>query len=234
MSGRSLTRRVFAWALLGLYGLVASGLPLPFGMPLPGESRGGDRVAASRLAAKDRSRPFPCMDKPCGCATAEQCFANCCCHTPAERLAWARAHKVEPAVLASLEARVAASPPSCCAATATAADDAEDVCCDYESLAANPSDAGQACCRPAAAVPEQEREQDHEPEPSLRRQVVVLRALLACGGLAAEWFALGGGGLPPPRIEFVPRAGRDEPLVAADETPVRLATPPAAPPPRAA
>jgi hypothetical protein len=65
-------------------------------------------------------------------------------------------------------------------------------------------------------------------------KVVVLRALLACGGLAAEWFALGGGGLPPPRIEFVLRAGRDEPLVAADETPVRLATPPAAPPPRAA
>jgi len=206
---------VIAWALLGLYGLVASGLPLPFGMPLPGEPRGSDRVAASRLASKDRSRPFPCMDKACGCATAEQCFANCCCHTPAERLAWARVHKVEPAVLATLEARIArqsmhqsvtattpaaATPqPSCCASTAAAALDAE-----------------------------------HEDEPTPRRQVVVLRALLACGGLAAEWFALGGGGLPPPRIEFALCAGRDEPLVAADETPFRLAAPPAAPPPRAA
>jgi len=259
MFGCSLTRRAITWALVGLYGLVASGLPLPFGMPLPGEPRGGDRIAASRLAAKDRSRPFPCMDKPCGCATAEQCFANCCCHTPAERLAWARAHKVEPDVLATLEARVAtqsmkqlgagttpaaapgsccataaAAPrPSCCATTVTAADDAEDVCCDYESLAADPPDAGQARSRPAAAVPEQEREHDREPEPRLRRQVVVLRALLACGGLAAEWFSLAGGGLPPPRVELVPHAGRDEPLVAADETPVRLAMPPAAPPPRA-
>ena len=68
----------------------------------------GDALADTRLAAKDRSRPFPCMDKPCGCATAEQCFANCFCHTPAERLAWAKAHGVEPAVLAALEKRLAA------------------------------------------------------------------------------------------------------------------------------
>jgi hypothetical protein len=248
MSGRSLTRRVITWLLLGLYGLVASGLPLPFEMPLPGEPRGGDRVAAFRLAAKDRSRPFPCMDKACGCATAEQCFANCCCHTPAERLAWARAHNVEPAVLVTLEARmarqsmkpvVAATPPaaaapqpSCCASAATAALDAEDVCCEYQSLAANPTDAIQTRTLPAPADHKQENE--HENEPTSRCQVIVLRALLACGGLAAEWFALGGGGLPPPRVEFVLCAGSDEPLVAADETPFRLAAPPAAPPPRAA
>ena len=250
MSGCSLTRRVITWLLVGLYGLVASGLPLPFGMPLPGESRGGDRVAASRLAAKDRSRPFPCMDKPCGCATAEQCFANCCCHTPAERLAWARAHKVEPAVLASLEARVAGErlqpvvavkgpdAPACCCATPAAASDpasSTTTLASASTLASQPS----CCASPtasrtaeAAAAATTETDTDTD-EPPLRGKVVVLRAMLACGGLAAEWFALGGGGLPPPRIEFVPRAGRDEPLVAADETPVRLATPPAAPPPRA-
>jgi len=247
MVGRSLTRRVITWLLLGLYGLVASGLPLPFGVPLPGEPRGGDRVATARLAAKDRSRPFPCMDKPCGCATAEQCFANCCCHTPAERLAWARAHTVEPAVLARLEARVAGerpkeetqpeeivavealeAPAACCCATPAAASEPA-ASSTSSTLASRPSCRAPLTATAAATI---ETETDAE-EPPPRGQVVVLRAMLACGGLAAEWFALGGGGLPPPRIEFVPRAGRDEPLVAADEAPVRLATPPAAPPPRA-
>ena len=254
MAGCPVIRRVIAWALLGLYGVVASGLPLPLGMPSgPGiATRRGDRVAATRLAAKDRSRPFPCMDKPCGCATAEQCFTACCCHTPAERLAWARAHGLEPAVLASLAARVArrdaagatsatpqegccataAAPsrPSCCAASAAVTDAAEEVCRDYQSLAADHADADRAAERGAAAG----REHHEEPQPRVASLRIVLRALLACGGLAAEWFALGGGGLPPPRVEFVPGAGRDEPLVAADETPFRLAAPPAAPPPRAA
>jgi len=237
MAGSRFIRRAITWALLGLYCLVASGLPLPMGTrplgTLPtalGTAKpGGDRVATSRLAAKDRSRPFPCMDKACGCATAEQCFANCCCHTPAERLAWARVHKVEPAVLAMLEARIArqSMKPVVAVQTPAAAQGSSlGSCCATAAAAPRPS-----CCASAATAA---LDAEHENEPTPRRQVIVLRALLACGGLAAEWFALGGGGLPPPRVEFVLCAGREEPLVAADETPFRLAAPPAAPPPRAA
>jgi len=45
---------------------------------------------------KDRSRPFPCQNSPCGCNDAERCWRACCCHTNAEKLAWARQHGVTP------------------------------------------------------------------------------------------------------------------------------------------
>lgn len=45
---------------------------------------------------KNRSRPFPCQDSPCGCATAEQCWRHCCCRTNRQKLEWAEDHDVEP------------------------------------------------------------------------------------------------------------------------------------------
>lgn len=48
-------------------------------------------------ARKDLSVPFPCMNHPCGCVSAEQCWrGSCCCMTMAEKLAWADAHAVVP------------------------------------------------------------------------------------------------------------------------------------------
>ena len=131
------TRRV-AWCVLGCHLLVASGLPLP--LAVAPTDRG--HHAAGQIAAKDRSRPFPCMDKPCGCGSAEQCFAGCCCHTPAWQLAWARAHDVEPAVLAALERRVAPTATHACSAAKAAPApslDGPDVCSAYRSLAAAPA-----------------------------------------------------------------------------------------------
>ena len=43
---------------------------------------------------KDLSVPFPCQDKGCGCANARQCWSSCCCHTDAEKLAWAKRNGV--------------------------------------------------------------------------------------------------------------------------------------------
>jgi hypothetical protein len=203
MHGRSFLRRLTTWTMLGLYGLIASGLPLPVGMPPPAGT-----AAGRQLADKDRSRPFPCMDKACGCDSAERCFSSCCCHTPAETLRWAKARGIDPAVLAALERRVAvakpapasgcctsqATRPSCCEAAAppqpscctvahadTPADEA--ICSDYRSLAAE---------RPAGAA------NDETEQPSARG-VVILRAMLACGGVVAQW-AAAGVSLPPPGI----------------------------------
>lgn len=53
-------------------------------------------VPAFRRPAKDHSVPFPCQDSPCGCATAEQCWRHCCCHTNREKLVWAHRHGVTP------------------------------------------------------------------------------------------------------------------------------------------
>ncbi|MBS0190715.1 MAG: hypothetical protein U0573_02335 [Phycisphaerales bacterium] len=41
---------------------------------------------------------YPCEDHACGCASAAECWAHCCCHTPRQRLAWAIRHGVRPPV----------------------------------------------------------------------------------------------------------------------------------------
>jgi hypothetical protein len=238
MQPRASSRRITIWlAILG-YTLVASGLPLPFGIVAPSAQ---DSPAAKRLAGKDRSRPFPCMDKPCGCATAEQCFTNCCCHTLAERLAWAKARGLEPAVLAALARRVAvASPapaaagccavkqqakPSCCASTDDGEGAEDSVCGDSTSLA------GEPVSPPSSDEPAPNDEPAPDDEPGCK--VVILRAMLACGGIVAQWAAVGVS-LPPPGIVTCelpwPSIGT---VVIRDEQASDGGGPPDLPPPRA-
>jgi hypothetical protein len=222
MSSSARGTRIVAWLALGCHVLVASGLPLPLAAP-----RGGD---AARLAGKDRSRPFPCMDKPCGCATAEQCFASCCCHTPAQRLAWARAHDVDAAILAALERRVAAADqpaasccaaarpqqPSCCDADASGAVDPEapEVCGDYRSLAADP---------PPAAT---------EPATAPSPRVVILRDALACGGILTAWLACAAAVPPPPRVMPPDHDVAAGTLLLEDDAAPSVSADRSAPPPR--
>ena len=209
-------KRMLTWCAVWGYVLVASGLPLPFGaVHSAGGGAAGD-AAGKRLAAKDRSRPFPCMDKPCGCATAEQCFTSCCCHTPAETLAWARSRGVEPAVLEALARRagvvgVAKPPSGCCSAAA----DTEPSCCA-------------ASAAMTAAPP------NRSPEPAAASlRTVTLRALLACGGIVAQWSAVAAA--PPPSRLTAPRLldRSIEPVAIGDES-LRTQRPaPESPPPRA-
>jgi hypothetical protein len=219
-----LPSRSVVWLALGCHLLIASGLPLA----VPRAPAGDD---APTRVTKDRSRPFPCMDKPCGCATAEQCFAHCCCHTPAQRLAWAKAHRVEPAVLAALERRVAAqakAPAGCCATAdeaspcCTETDDvdleAPDVCRDYRSLAADPvapsGDTG-------------------EPEPRAQR-TVILRDMLACGGIVTAWLTCGAALPPPPRITFPVGGACVGVVLPGDDVAPSVSVDLSTPPPRAA
>lgn len=238
-------QRVTAWVMLGLYGLIASGLPLPMAMPPAGSA------AARKIAGKDRSTPFPCMDKACGCDTAERCFTNCCCHTPAETLAWARARGIEASVIDALTRRVAAAAPapqaagSCCAAKAkqqaepsccaaaedpaavadsAAIDDA--VCSDYRSLAADARDRAAEDTTPVAPAGDRE---DEAPV----RGTVTLRAMLACSGIMAELAALGAS-LPPPSLMACeiawPQVGT---VMLIDQRALGTGGPPDLPPPRA-
>lgn len=59
------------------------------------------------MYAKRSGERFPCEHCGCGCATAEQCWRNCCCFTPAERLAWAEKNGVEPPAFVVVAARKA-------------------------------------------------------------------------------------------------------------------------------
>ncbi len=44
---------------------------------------------------------FPCEGCACGCASARECWLNCCCHSLQERLEWARANGVTPPAYAA-------------------------------------------------------------------------------------------------------------------------------------
>lgn len=207
MPGMHPDHRTLRWLVLFGYVLVAAGVPLPVGSVAAGASRSPE--AAKRLAAKDRSVPFPCMDSPCGCVTAQQCFESCCCHTPAELLAWATARNLSVDVLQGLERRLQKAPPavassccgeaspepaSCCeAATASYCDEAAPVCCDELASccdeAAVAGDAGHACCDDHAVPATAE-------VAPLSESVVVLQAMLACGGVVSEWLACAAAPLP--------------------------------------
>jgi len=57
-----------------------------FAFPLP----------VTHQITKDASRPYPCQQRPCGCATADECWAgDCCCFTLEEKLEWADANGIE-------------------------------------------------------------------------------------------------------------------------------------------
>lgn len=97
---RNWYRAAITWCSVAWYVLIAIGVPLPIG----GE--------------KDLSRPFLCMHKNCGCRNAEQCYRSCCCHTAAERVAFALSHgQTPPAELlaaADMEAPRVSPKKSCC------------------------------------------------------------------------------------------------------------------------
>ena len=211
--------------MLGLYGLVASGLPLPMMSPPAGT------VAARKLAGKDRSRPFPCMDKACGCDSAERCFSSCCCHTPAETLRWAKARGIEPAVIAALEQRVAVAEPAPAAGGCCAAKRSQPACCEAEAADAAGEDAICGDSQSLAAEPglPPDAPADEEPAP----KVVILRAMLACNGIVAQW-AAACVSLPPPAVVSCeipwPRVGA---VTTCDEGASGTGGPPDLPPPRA-
>lgn len=198
-------QRLVTWLAIVGYGLIATGLPLPLGAVTSPSA-----AAARRLSAKDRSTPFPCMDKACGCATAQQCFTNCCCHTPAETLAWARAHKVDPAVIAALKRRVAAP----------------------VAVASRCSAAKSCCSAKPAAPPVEPAAPDHSAREAAAPKAVSLRAMLACGGIVAEWFACGVS-LPPPPVTAVATSDPGDRIDSCDICMVSSRVAPDVPPPRA-
>ena len=72
-------------------------------------------VAPAARPGKDTSRPYPCMDRPCGCLTYEACWAgDCCCFTLREKIAWARENGiVPPAHAVRLAGRLDPPDPGC-------------------------------------------------------------------------------------------------------------------------
>jgi hypothetical protein len=74
--------------------VLAIGLAVSFGIASIGVLPSAEQVAKwLDLAAGEQ---FPCASGRCGCSTARECWTNCCCHSPAQRLDWALRRGVMP------------------------------------------------------------------------------------------------------------------------------------------
>lgn len=232
--------RLLRWMVLLGYLLVAAGLPLPVGHGTLTAAL--NPAAARRLAAKDRSQPFPCMDSPCGCTTAAQCFESCCCHTPTELLAWATQRKLSADVLQTLQRRVAGDDGGHAVTLALAACGeltADEAACGGCCCEATPAPEPVACCSAMDADPVASgscceplvKEPGSSEVAPLSERMVVLQAMRACGGLASEWLACGCAPLPEP-IGVEPLRRQAERCICRDESPIRRTHRVEPPPPR--
>jgi hypothetical protein len=134
---------------------------------------------------KDVSVAFPCQDHACGCQSAAQCWQDCCCHTPAERLAWAEEH----GVTIPQEARVALV--AAAGSQTTAAPSSQPDCCRHEhdekSQCAS-VDRGCSHCKKSHDCHSNDCKSNDWPQ--ARGWVLGIEAR-KCRGLSTEWVASG-------------------------------------------
>ncbi len=84
-ASKRLRQRVLRSLLVFL--LTVNHLVVALGIPIP---------APELATGRKGGEPFPCINCPCGCRTADQCWRHCCCFTLSQRLAWAKDHGVTP------------------------------------------------------------------------------------------------------------------------------------------
>lgn len=154
-----------------MYIVVASGIPLPVSQQ-PNKS----------------GELFPCASSGCGCGSAEQCWRGCCCHTLAERLAWAKQNGVKPPAFALAEAKragldAAGRPISTkivrVSLAATAASKTPTCCQKKAASSCCQSSSERSCCTSRTAVAAKSDESNF---------VIGFRAL-ACHGQSLNWLA---------------------------------------------
>lgn len=176
---------------------------------------------------KDRSAPFPCQNRPCGCRSAEQCWKKCCCFSNAQKLAWAEANSVQPP-----EYVVAAAnkeqPVSACGTGG---------CCHQPTKALVAIDTTQPT---AAAKPQLSscKKLSKPPNPSSktpadnRSDVVIIALAEGCQGHSSFWNSLPWSILPDPMIPPAFLANDGEQFLPVSEVVVQLNERPPVPPPR--
>ncbi len=148
---------------------------------------------------------FPCIDSPCGCSTAEQCWDHCCCYSDAQKIAWAKKHHVTPPAFV-LARHAAAS----IAAARSSAGSASDSCCSVKKAKSSPScrqAEGQACekivisdlgQRGCCGKNTEKSPKTEEPtaERTAGSRVVFWTALQRCRGIDLAWTLLHTGWIP--------------------------------------
>ncbi len=180
------------------------------GLPVPPPAKNASETAS-----------FPCIDSPCGCNTAEQCWDSCCCYNDAEKIAWAKEHQVLPPafVVARYEATlIANTKPSCCAASPNSSsgspggNSASLSCCGKkkaESLQTCENAYAEACEEGLDSAPDQRNccgTDENSVEKGARgpqgvqghrgSRVVFWNALQKCRGIDLVWTLLATGWIP--------------------------------------
>ena len=155
-------RRAVAVAALVAHLFAATGLPVP--------------SLRQSAAAKGSSASHPCQDRPCGCATSEQAWGDCCCSTRGEKLAWAAERGITPPATAQPTREPPKPSPkpkkSCCEQTKEepAPAPAKHSCCE---------EASEACCESTPRVPECHEQTKPEPRKPESSQPVVQWVVVA-------------------------------------------------------
>ena len=102
INSRQILPKCLSWIALVVFLLANFPFPLPSRIVSFSNPAG---LGSGRSDAADQASdptPFPCKDGSCGCATAEKCWTDCCCHTPAERRRWADKRGITPPAYAVL------------------------------------------------------------------------------------------------------------------------------------
>jgi hypothetical protein len=209
---RSLRHRLCAGLALLAYLAATLGLPL---------------LAAPVRKGKDGSVPFPCQDHPCGCETAEQCWRGCCCFTPEERWAWARAHNVQPpdyAVKPANEGQTTSS------SEPAEEDSAEPTCCCCGDGQPASSKKPKPCC---GGKEDESASSQKTPEASRRTLGWASGiAALKCRGLATLWITSGAVIVPEQPLAWCSGHTVGIWLPSMHDTPLLQPSTPPDPPPR--
>lgn len=215
ISSRQTTRRLTG--LVALFTFVALSLPLP--------------LSSGPNSDKDRSQPFPCQNRPCGCRSAQHCWQKCCCFTNAQKVAWARRHRVAVPEQVLAAARREESPfpktaKSCCSKPAQAPVDRQlHLAHSSQDAALSVGETEQRRQAPAAA-------RTSSPRPASK---VVIGALAGqCQGQDWTRFVVPAWILPTARVPAPPVVPSVSTCVPASEAVPVLSHQPPVPPPRPA
>jgi hypothetical protein len=153
---------------------------------------------------KDPTSPFPCQGRACGCRTADQCRQRCCCFTPDQHRAWARAHHVRPPPEARGQAeegwntvplRLQAAGGAACCAKAEARNCASCARHERQATTAKPATTAPGPRQPVA---------EHKPTPPRAAGTVWVIGSLRqqCHGLSTLWVTAGAALSPPSPVLY--------------------------------
>jgi hypothetical protein len=224
-SWRTVRRRLCGGVTLAAYLAATVSFPLP---------------AAARKAA---DQPFPCQNHPCGCLTAEECWAHCCCFTPEERWAWAEEHHVQPPAYAErpgsqgwrtarLRDRAEGRTPrpavgSCCSAPGSGHH--QQTPC---TQGCSPETRKPCCTQGPHGSSQQSAPAESSAGTKGKLRWTLGAAALKCRGLATLWTATGAAVPPSPPLIWRPCLEADAWLSWRHEGRTAQASTPLEPPPR--